>query len=323
MNRKLSVPVVLATALIAVTGSITPAQESGRGGPGGFPSPEESFRRLDRNGNKRIDPDEWESLPPPFRRAFESHADLSRPMELGPFLEASAALRKEMTRRFSGGERDDSRRERGDDSNNSRRGRPPRSDSDEDQHSSGSLDPPESKPAGRISATTAHTARSRTPINVKLPDQYRSCDTDGDGQIGLYEWSRSDYAGFRRLDLNGDGFLTPRELLRGPSASAAPRVETASRVNETSAGERPIATSSPAPAPDTTTSGPPQQNSRAEAAFKLLDRNKDGSISEEEWKKSLNAGPAFAKAGVMVTLPISRTEFFRLYPQAYPNSTKK
>src|SRR5262249_37765182 len=54
----------------------------------------------------------------------------------------------------------------------------------------------------------------------KLPEQYRSRDTDGDGQIGLYEWSKNDYAGFAKLDLNGDGFLTPQELTKGPSKTA-------------------------------------------------------------------------------------------------------
>src|SRR5437667_10050358 len=68
--------------------------------------------------------------------------------------------------------------------------------------------PAEVKPSPRA-------PRIRKSITMKLPDQYRSRDTDKDGQIGLYEWPRSDYATFRKLDLNGDGFLTPQELTRG------------------------------------------------------------------------------------------------------------
>jgi Ca2+-binding EF-hand superfamily protein len=42
---------------------------------------------------------------------------------------------------------------------------------------------------------------------------FKELDKDGDGQIGLYEWKGSP-AEFREYDLNGDGFITPDELLR-------------------------------------------------------------------------------------------------------------
>ncbi len=45
-----------------------------------------------------------------------------------------------------------------------------------------------------------------------LPKEYESKDKNGDGQIGMYEWERSKYAEFAKLDKNGDGFLTPQEL---------------------------------------------------------------------------------------------------------------
>jgi hypothetical protein len=322
MIRKLSVPVVLATALIAGIGSVVRAQEPGRGGAGGFPSPDESFRRLDQNGNDLIDPDEWETLPPPVRRAFENHADLSRPMKRGTFLEASSALRKEWTRRTpNGGDREGSRGESAEGSSDSA-GRHARSSSEGRERDTEDHRPAESAFYRKNSRTVARTAISSVRINAKLPDDYRSRDTDGDGQIGLYEWPRSDYAGFRRLDLNDDGFLTPRELLRGPSALVLPRVDTNSQASDASPGGTSKAGPTSPPASDTASSNTTQQKNPAEMAFKLLDRNKDGSISEEEWKKSLSTGPAFAKAGIMVTPPISRTEFFRLYPQAYPSSVK-
>lgn len=45
-----------------------------------------------------------------------------------------------------------------------------------------------------------------------LPKEYEARDKNGDGQIGMYEWDRSKYAEFMKLDRNGDGFLTPQEL---------------------------------------------------------------------------------------------------------------
>jgi hypothetical protein len=45
-----------------------------------------------------------------------------------------------------------------------------------------------------------------------LPKEYEARDKNGDGQIGMYEWERSKYSEFARLDKNGDGFLTPQEL---------------------------------------------------------------------------------------------------------------
>jgi len=45
-----------------------------------------------------------------------------------------------------------------------------------------------------------------------LPQEFAALDKNGDGQIGMYEWSRTKYAEFVKLDKNGDGFLTAQEL---------------------------------------------------------------------------------------------------------------
>ena len=48
-----------------------------------------------------------------------------------------------------------------------------------------------------------------------VPDWYLSKDTDGDGQVAMQEfsqsWDAATLAEFVRVDVNGDGFITPRE----------------------------------------------------------------------------------------------------------------
>ncbi|HZZ81012.1 MAG TPA: EF-hand domain-containing protein [Gemmataceae bacterium] len=53
-------------------------------------------------------------------------------------------------------------------------------------------------------------------LPVGLPAWFAPVDTDGDGQIGLYEWRLAGWPieEFQKLDANDDGFLEPVELLR-------------------------------------------------------------------------------------------------------------
>jgi hypothetical protein len=53
-----------------------------------------------------------------------------------------------------------------------------------------------------------------------LPAWFAQYDTDQDGQIGLYEWKAAGQpiAQFLEMDRNGDGFLTPDEVLRAVGA---------------------------------------------------------------------------------------------------------
>jgi hypothetical protein len=52
-------------------------------------------------------------------------------------------------------------------------------------------------------------------LPANLPPWFREYDRDGDGQIGLYEWKAAGQpiTRFLALDLNGDGFLTPDEVM--------------------------------------------------------------------------------------------------------------
>jgi hypothetical protein len=53
-------------------------------------------------------------------------------------------------------------------------------------------------------------------LPAELPAWFTQLDSDGDGQIGLYEWKTSGrpLEEFDRIDRNGDGFLTVDEVLR-------------------------------------------------------------------------------------------------------------
>ena len=163
--------------------------------------------------------------------------------------------------------------------------------------------PAETKPA-------AKPPKPRKKYTIKLPDQYRSKDTDHDGQIGLYEWPRSDYAGFQKLDVNGDGFLTPHELVVGPSKRKAGS-SSGGGFARRSPGGGPPARSPAADEPIVISTS----NVEAERFFDLLDKDKNGKITEEEFKKSFSVPKKFSDAGIALSFPVGKDEFVRQYPK--------
>ena len=60
----------------------------------------------------------------------------------------------------------------------------------------------------------------KLPPNI--PPWFRQYDTDGDGQIGLWEWKAAGRAipEFEAMDINGDGFVTVEEVMRTVVAKA-------------------------------------------------------------------------------------------------------
>jgi hypothetical protein len=83
----------------------------------------------------------------------------------------------------------------------------------------------ESKSAGAEEPRPAVARAGKLPKG--LPDWFVQLDADGDGQVGLYEWKASGrpIAEFTAIDRNGDGLVTPDEMLRylaeHPDAKAA------------------------------------------------------------------------------------------------------
>jgi len=315
---------------MASPGKTAFSQGPGGGGFGGrLPSSEESFNNMDRNDNDRIDPEEWESLPSFIRGMWEREGvDLASPLSYDDFIEKSEAMRARMQASFRGGPGGGPGPSAGGPGGGGpggdrgrRGGGPPGGGFGgpggfgggpggfgggpggfDDFGGAGSGDGKDSKSAPKV----------KLKMTMKLPDSFRSKDKDNDGQIGLYEWPRNDYAGFKKLDHNGDGFLTPQELSRGPRSTTVASSSGSSRSSSTGSSGSSTADTAAAASPSSGSKSP------GEKAFDLLDKDKNTTISEEEWKKSMSTGPAFKKAGIAVSFPLPRGEFLRLYPQAYP-----
>ncbi len=314
------------------------------------PSPERMFRFMDRDGDGTLRGEELTRFPPLRDAIEEMEIDPERGLSFDEFQDVSGELRERMMSRRGfrgrrGGDdegrddrfgrrgRDDEddgdsgrrrsrrgRRSSGDGDDRDRSDRRDRSDSDEDRNrdegrrfsrSSRRSDRDERRERrrGRRSEGTSSKEETGKPrVTFDLPSSYTARDKDADGQIGLYEWPQTDFATFAKLDFNGDGFLTPRELSNSDRKSSSPAVSSAATAERTA---RPAATSS------SRSGSAPQEGDRyqraAEFAFRALDRNKNGSVEAEEWKRSRSTRPLFEKGGVNISQTMSRDEFIANY----------
>lgn len=170
--------------------------------------------------------------------------------------------------------------------------------------------------------------QTRERVTVDLPSSFKEGDLDGDGQIAFYEWrqwKRGDLNGFTALDHNRDGFLTPAELLKGAassvvaatSATPSTPASTVPGASAVSGGSSVSGMQSPAATQVSTVSasgnGADATANRAKSMFGLLDKNADGQLDEEEWKRSTRIRSQFTGAGIDLSGTMSKDAFVAHY----------
>ena len=261
------------------------------------------IRWLDQNENGTLDDEELQKFPPLHEFLEARGVDLKRGMSADDFAELLGKFREKVQRRAELSE-----------SSGGTEVQLTSFSNDEDD--SGSDDSGKDKPPEKKVATPVIPVRPKGSMSLKLPELYRSKDKDGDGQIGMYEWPRRDLAAFRKLDRNGDGFLTPAELNAGPAKSSTGSSTSVATTSGSTSGTSTTASSSTGTSTGTSTassSAPAAGSSPAELAFNYIDKDQSKSISAEEWGRSYSARPRFEKAGIKPTLPMSKEEFVQQY----------
>ncbi len=164
---------------------------------------------------------------------------------------------------------------------------------------------------GQPKGLTPYKMKAKPSIIVTLPPAYADVDTDFDGQLAMHEWMmtrRPDIEIFEDLDLDGDGYLIPDELLLADAANN----------QQVAAVEKPRLTIVSATPTRMTQGQNDQRNDRGdrgrgdnrggdnnnnnggEAAsyFSRLDTDQNGTITSNEWQESRRVRGMFEQAGI-------------------------
>lgn len=343
--------------LVGFSADLAYAQPGGESRTRGF------FSFIDKNKNGVIESSEFDQMPGRFKESLQgAGVDTSRSMTQQDFERVMPKLMERMRSQRSSSGSDDRRRSgfsRGPSSfggpPSGSFSRPGSEGGDRGGFDPGSMrsrygsfqpsqDPSSTAPSGSSSnnrsksGSSSKTERGK-PVRatVDLNKEFVPHDSDQDGQIGLYEWRKNNptkLGEFFTMDLNGDGFLTPREIALAKAGKT--QRSAASFMFALNSGPQNPAASSPAtpqlagkenvPTPETTqnaatpvkmekVSAPstdPLTNS-ANYFFKLVDRNKDSTVSPEEWKKSRSVRRMFEGANIDLSVPMSQEQFLKHY----------
>jgi len=280
---------LLAAVLLASLAPLVQAQDQ-------YP-PDKVFKYYDRNRNGKLDGEDYGRMSDSFKQAIRAaRLDLRKGVDYQTFLRAWPTMQGEMRAQR---DRDASR-------GSSRSG-----DYRREEYRR-----PEPKAPQKPKTKRPPKRKPQPRLTVDLPTKFSEVDKNKDGQIGLYEWDRAKFKEFFTLDQNNDGFLTPRELTARNPVTPSPRTRVAStsRTNSTPS-------SKPAEAPKATSGTiTPEKfdpNSsdgrRASYVFRSLDRNKDGTLTEEEWQRSQSTRRDFERKNVKPPLPVKLEQFAGLY----------